>query len=288
MQFGGRLTIYIVKMCNHSKVRTAQRSPWGTWAAACLLSFSLVAPGFAQLSIPSFGSASGSAAQVVSTKGQVSTFRDGFALALKVGDQVAPRQEVASGPDGHAIFSLPDGSSFELFANSRATFRASSGGVTDLLDLWIGRVKVHIQKIGGRPNPNRVITPTAVISVRGTIFDVTVEEEDVTLVLVEEGQVAVQHALMPYGDPKLLNPGDYLRVYKNDPLVKNRIDKGALGQRIFNALMDAFLYRPRVSGPGGSPLPGGGAPGGGTGPSLPGDTGGGPTPPPPPPPPPPM
>ncbi len=287
MQFGGRLTIYIVKMCNHSNHRTAQRTPWGTVAAACLLSFALAQSGFAQLSMPQFGSASGTAAQVVSTKGQVSTFRDGFPLALKVGDSLAPRQEVASGPDGHAIFSLPDGSSFELFANSRATFRASSGGVTDLLDLWIGRVKVHIQKIGGRPNPNRVTTPTAVISVRGTIFDVTVEEEDVTLVLVEEGQVAVQHALMPYGDPKLLNPGDYLRVYKNDPLVKNRLDKGALGQRIFNALMDAFLYRPRgVQGPSGPG--GGGIPGGGPGPSLPGDTGGGPTPPPPPPPPPPI
>ncbi|MBY0506309.1 MAG: FecR family protein [Bryobacteraceae bacterium] len=232
-----------------------------------------------------FGS-QGSAAQVVSVTGQVGTFRDGFPWALKVGDSLSPRQEVSSGPDGHAIFSLPDGSTWELFANSRATFRASTGGVTDLLDLWIGRVKVHIQKLGGRPNPNRVTTPTAVISVRGTIFDVTVEEEDVTLVLVEEGQVAVQHALLPYGEPRLLNPGDYLRVYKNDPLVKNRFDKGAIGQRVFNALMDMFLYRPRgVPGAGGSPLPGGGPTGG---PSLPGDSGGGPTPPPPPPPPPPM
>jgi hypothetical protein len=281
-------------MCNYSTDRTAKRTRLGTIAAACLLLLGLVHTGFAQPLTPNFGPASGaSAAQVVSITGQVGTFKDGFPWALKVGDTVAPRQEVSSGPDGHAIFSLPDGSTFELFANSRATFRASSGGITDLLDLWIGRVKVHIQKIGGRPNPNRVTTPTAVISVRGTIFDVTVEEEDVTLVLVEEGQVAVQHALLPYGEARLLNAGDYLRVYKNDPLVKNRLDKGALGQRVFNALMDMFLYRPRgIPGPtgGGAPLPGGGgttpAPGGGTG-GLPGDTGGGPAPPPPPPPPPP-
>jgi len=254
----------------------------GTFALACLLISNFSGTGTAQ----SFGS--GTAAQVVSTTGQVGTFRDGFPWALKVGDSLSPRQEVSSGPDGHAIFALPDGSTFELFANSRATFRASTGGVTDLLDLWIGRVKVHIQKLGGRPNPNRVTTPTAVISVRGTIFDVTVEEEDVTLVLVEEGQVAVQHALLPVGDPRLLNAGDYLRVYKNDPLVKNRFDKGAVGQRVFNALMDMFLYRPRgIQGPTGSPLPGGGGiPGGGPS-SLPGDTGGGPVPPPPPPPPPP-
>lgn len=258
-----------------------KRTRLGTLVAACLL---LASTGSAQL-LPSFGSA----ATVVETTGQVATFRDGRPWALSVGDTLAPRQEVSSGPDGHAIFSLPDGSTFELFANSRATFRASTGGVTDLLDLWIGRVKVHIQKLGGRPNPNRVTTPTAVISVRGTIFDVTVEEEDVTLVLVEEGQVAVQHAILPYGEPRLLNPGDYLRVYKNDPLVKNRLDKGAIGQRVFNALMDMFLYRPRgIQGPAGSPLPGGGPSGvPGTGGGLPGDTGGGPAPPPPPPPPPP-
>ena len=266
-------------MCNYSTDRTPKRTRWGTLAMACLLIFGLAETSSAQF-LPSFGSAS--AAQVLSTTGQVGTFRDGFPWALQVGDSLNPRQEVTSGPDGHAIFSLPDGSTFELFANSRATFRASTGGVTDLLDLWIGRVKVHIQKLGGRPNPNRVTTPTAVISVRGTVFDVTVEEEDVTLVLVEEGQVAVQHALLPNGEPRLLNAGDYLRVYKNEPLVRNRFDKGAIGQRVFNALMDMFLYRPR----GGVNVPGGGPSGGGpsTGPSLPGDTGGGPVPPPPPPP----
>ena len=272
-------------MCNHSTDRTTKRTRLGTVAMACLL-IGFLMTGLASTSTAQpFGA--GTAAQVVSTAGQVGTFRDGFPWALKVGDTVSPRQEVTSGPDGHAIFALPDGSTFELFANSRATFRASTGGVTDLLDLWIGRVKVHIQKLGGRPNPNRVTTPTAVISVRGTIFDVTVEEEDVTLVLVEEGQVAVQHALLPVGEPRLLNAGDYLRIYKNDPLVKNRFDKGDIGQRVFNALLDMFLYRPRgIQGPAGSPLPGGGGiPGGG--PSLPGDTGGGPVPPPPPPPPPP-
>ena len=57
-----------------------------------------------------------------------------------------------------------------------------------------GRVKVHIQKLGGQPNNNRVTTPTAVISVRGTIFDVSVEDGESTLVAVEEGLVEVRHA----------------------------------------------------------------------------------------------
>jgi hypothetical protein len=226
----------------------------------------------------------GTPARIVKMTGQVNVYREGTPWALKVGDAVLPTQEVQSGPDGYAVFELPDGSTFEVFPNSRATFRNTGGGWSDLLELWIGRVKVHIQKLGGRPNPNRVTTPTAVISVRGTIFDVTVEEPDETLVLVEEGQVAVQHALMPYGAPKLLNPGDYVRVYKNEPLARNRYEKGDVIQRVFNALAQAMQAgrTGRVPNVGGSP--------GGGGRPLPGDSGGGgdvPPPPVPPPPPPP-
>jgi ferric-dicitrate binding protein FerR (iron transport regulator) len=228
--------------------------------------------------------AQGTPAKIRSLTGQVSVYRDGAPWALKAGDGVLPAQEVQSGPDGHAIFELADGSTFELFPNSRATFRNTAGTWSDLLELWIGRVKVHIQRVGGRPNPNRVTTPTAVISVRGTIFDITVEEPDETLVLVEEGQVAVQHAIMPYGAPRLLNAGDYLRVYKNEPLVRNRYEKGDVIQRVFNALAQAVQAgRTRV------PTVGGGTGGAGGSRPLPGDSGGGgdvPPPPPPPPPPP--
>ena len=240
--------------------------------AACFVPGQSVFPG-----VP----AQGTPARILSLTGQVSIYRDGNPWALKLGDSVAPTQEVQSGPDGHAVFSLADGTTFELFPNSRATFRNTSGTWSDLLELWIGRVKVHVQRVGGRPNPNRVTTPTAVISVRGTIFDITVEEPDETLVLVEEGQVAVQHALLPYGAPKLLNAGDYLRVYKNEPLVRNRYEKGDVIQRVFNALAQAVQAgRSRVPAIGGAP---------GAGRPLPGDSGGGggvPPPPPPPPPPP--
>lgn len=235
-----------------------------------------------------FGASPG-AARVISLTGNVTIFKDGYPWAVVPNQWIQPRQEVATGADGHAIFQLADGSTFELFPNSRATFRANAGGLTELLDLWMGRVRVHIQKLNGKPNPNRVLTPTAVISVRGTVFDVTVEEEDVTLVLVEEGQVAVQHVSMPYTEPKLLNAGDYVRVYKNMPLAGRRLDRGMLWQRVLSAFTDTLLYRtPRTptTGPGGVPAP---APPPTAPPvGLPGDVeGGGPGVPPPPPPPPP-
>jgi hypothetical protein len=50
--------------------------------------------------------------------------------------------------------------------------------------------------MGGRPNPYKVNTPTAVIAVRGTIFDVFVSEKE-TRVLVYEGEVAVSNQASP-------------------------------------------------------------------------------------------
>ena len=238
------------------------------------------------------------AAKVVALTGQVFQLRDSGRWALQVGDVVEMRQMILTGPDGFAVFQISDGSTFEAYPNSRVTFRNNPGDWKDLVDVWLGRVKLNIQKWGGAPNHNRVRTPTAVISVRGTVFHVDVEDEDATtLVMVEEGQVAVQHALLPRGEPKLLNPGDWLRVFKNQPLALKSIDKGAILNHAFRAVADALytvVYRnPRfptasggripTSGPGGSP--GSSAP-------LPGDTSAPPPPPPPgdpgaPPPPPP-
>ncbi len=230
----------------------------------------------------------GNAARVVSATGQVSVLRDAYPWALQVNDVVRPQQVIVTGPDGMTVLALSDGSTFEVFPNSRVSFRNNPGNWRDLLDLWIGRVKVHIQTWGGQPNPNRVFTPTAVISVRGTVFDVVVEDEDeTTLVSVEEGQVAVRHRLFAGGVLKVLNAGDFLRVFKSQPLSDRSLNRGAVVERGVRAMLDAFysvlLRNPRTSLPGGLPggLPGASIPGVG-GPTLPGDTGATPPPPPPP------
>jgi hypothetical protein len=189
---------------------------------------------------------------------------------------------IVTGADGFAIFQVSDGSTFEVYPNSRVVFRANPSNIKDLLDLMLGRVKVHIQKLGGQPNHNRVTTPTAVISVRGTVFDVTVEDQESTVVAVEEGLVEVRHALL-VSTPKLVNPGETLRVNRNEPLAQRTSPvRDATIQQGLRAAAEA-LYRIiyRAPSAGGTPVPGGGA-GGGTG-GQPGDTDSG-TPPPPPPP----
>lgn len=224
------------------------------------------------------------AATVISLSGQVSVLHDNYPQVLNLGLKIQPLQIVVTGPDGYAKFQVSDGSTFEVFPNSRATFRGNPPNWKDLLDVFIGRVKIHIEKFGGLPNHNRVSTPTAVISVRGTIFDVVVEDDEATtFVSVDEGEVAVEHKLLPSG-VRILHPGESVRVFKYQQLAK-QVDKGSVAQGALRAAAQALyelIYR--------TPRAGGGTPAGG-GQPLPGDRGGnqggGNAPPPPPPPPPP-
>jgi hypothetical protein len=196
-------------------------------------------PNLPQLPGAQLTSGSGEA-KLVSFTGQISVLRDNNTWALNLGDLVEPQQVIVTGPDGYGVFKVSDGSTFEVFPKSRVVFRQNRGDWRDLLEVWLGKVRVQIEHPGGLPNNNRVRTPSAVISVRGTIFDVEVEDEDgTTLVLDEEGQVEVRH-LLKIGDAKILNPNEYVRVYKNEPIAKKLIDKGSTLQRAAKAASDAF------------------------------------------------
>jgi hypothetical protein len=227
--------------------------------------------------LPSYPEA---AATVISQTGQVSVLRDNEPWALSIGDSVQSRQVIVTGPDGFAKFQVSDGSTFDVYPNSTVVFRKNPPNWRDLLDMLAGKVRIHIEKLGGQPNNNRIMTPTAVISVRGTTFDVSVNDEEATLVEVEEGIVDVRHALKP-GDSKTLNAGESLHIYRDQPLAQNLIDKGALVQRILHSLAEAaFMITNPMHG---TSIPGLGGKGGGLG----GGSGqGGKVPPPPAPPPP--
>ena len=203
-----------------------------------------------------------------------------------MGDLVQPEQVIVTGADGYGVFQVADGSKFEVFPKSHVVFRANSGDWKDLLELWLGKVRVQIEHPGGLPNNNKVRTPSAVISVRGTIFDVEVEDEEATtLVLDEEGQVEVRHLLV-VGEPKVLGPGEWVRVFRNEPLARQAIDKGSLLQRAARTASDAFYQaalNAQRGGVGGAHVP---TTTGSAGGGAVGDKNNGQTPPPAPPPPP--
>lgn len=222
------------------------------------------------------------AAKVVSLTGQVSILKDFQPWALSVGDSIQVTQRVVTGADGHALLQVSDGSTIEVYPNSTFVFRENPGNWRDLLNVVLGKVRVHIEHLGTTPNPNRVTTPVAVISVRGTTFDVTVNDDDeTTTVEVEDGTVEVRHNLLG-GNTAVVNAGEVFRVYRNEPIAQG-LDKGNAARQALRIVVNVIAIVGRSSGPGKITLPGGG----GTG-SV-GDTGGKtpPVAPPPPPPPPP-
>ena len=224
------------------------------------------------------------AAKVITQSGQVSVFKDAQPWAVSVGDSVQVKDLILTGEDGHAILQVSDGSTFEVFPNSRVVFRKNPPNWKDFIDVLVGRVRVHIEHFGNTPNPNRVLTPTAVISVRGTTFDITVDDDsEATLVEVEEGVVDVQHALLPRGEARVLNTGESLRVYRDEPIAHN-IDKGSIARQVLRSMVDAMItIATRSSGSSNGGITGGSIPG--LGGSV-GDTQKTPAPAPPPPPPP--
>jgi hypothetical protein len=197
------------------------------------------------------------AAKVVVMSGQVTVLRGNGTWALNEGDLIQPQQTIRTGPDGTAVFRVEDGSTFDVYPNSQVIFRASRGDWSALVDLYLGRIKVKIEHLGGVPNHNTVRTPTAVIAVRGTVFDVDVSDTDeTTQVLCEEGRVEVFHLTQPGSNSRVLNPGESVTVFKNQPLAKRSVDHGAVMQKVFRAASDAvnqiLLNRATGGTPGGS------------------------------------
>ncbi len=178
-------------------------------------------------------------AKVEQLMGQVSLMRDGHVdIPLYVGNSVAAQRIIVTGPNSYAKFLLEDNSTFEVYENSTVTFKEDWPAWSHLLNVIMGRVKVIIDHSKG-PNNNSVTTPTAVISVRGTVFDVVVEDADgTTLVSCDDGLVQVRNVTAPGAEP-LLHPGESYRVFRGQGIMGRQINKDPLVQKALNAVRDA-------------------------------------------------
>jgi len=161
------------------------------------------------------------AAQVVLLNGRVSLERAGELWVLETGNTVRGGQVVVTGPDGYAQLQLFDHSILEVFPNSRLVFRANRFNLRELLELFLGKVRLQIQHLTDGDSPYRVTTPTAVISIRGTVLDVDVGPGQETVVQVETGSVGVRHRLMP-GREVVVESGQSIQVLPGVPLAAVR------------------------------------------------------------------
>lgn len=161
--------------------------------AALILIMVAARGGDAQTPPPSPGSG-----RIVSLTGELSVRRGAMpAQSLQLHGLVQAGDELTTGSNAEAVIQTSDGSTVRIFPDSRVIFSEGSSGIQGFLHLFLGSIKVHIEKLSGRPNPHTLTTPTAIIAVRGTTFSVFVDETDATLVAVDEGVVAVSNVRLP-------------------------------------------------------------------------------------------
>ncbi|MGH9838286.1 MAG: FecR family protein [Blastocatellia bacterium] len=141
-------------------------------------------------------------AKVLASEGEVEIHRDSSGkmrirdVAFKVDDELRPGDTIVTGKSGRLVLGLSDGSQAVIAPKTTVVIQNLSRSPRTLFQIFKGKTRIQIEKLGGQPNPYRVNTPTAVIAVRGTIFDVLVEE-DQTQVFVHEGEVAVANLASP-------------------------------------------------------------------------------------------
>lgn len=124
------------------------------------------------------------------------------------GDILLPGQEIDTRSGGELVIELSDGSLVIVRPGSRVLLKdfRTIRSVRELFEVLLGRVRVKINHLGGRPNPYRMNSPTASIAVRGTEFSVAVAASGTTRVFVYEGVVEVSSLAVP-GKTVLVHPG---------------------------------------------------------------------------------
>jgi hypothetical protein len=158
-----------------------------------------------------------------------------YASVSASSQEVQVGDEIRTGPGGTVMLELPDGSYMVVAENTTLTIQQyGNSSLNNFINLMLGKVRFYIQKFGGKPNPYQVGTPTALIAVRGTTFEVNVDDASFTEVRVFEGRVAVESVGLPDrevilepGRKTLVRPGEYplMPVNNDEVLLRNRVLK---------------------------------------------------------------
>jgi ferric-dicitrate binding protein FerR (iron transport regulator) len=159
------------------------------------------------VALPMWAAPGGVQGQVAAVKGQVSLVRgQASPVLLHKHDTVEAGDEILTDHKSSATIRMPDGSTVRIYPDSHVVLRTETGNWKEFLNVFLGNVRVQIEKLSGRPNPKSMTTPTAIIAVRGTIFSVSVDQTGDTQVGVGEGLVSVASLLQPQNEV-LLKPG---------------------------------------------------------------------------------
>ena len=126
--------------------------------------------------------------------------------------QVLPEGTLLDTGDGRLMLVLrADESEILVQPHTRLVVREPASGNWNALEVLLGRVRAYIRKRTGGAPPFQMGTPSAVIAVRGTRFDVEVNGGGVTEVDVFDGLVEVAAPTI-VGSSVLVSPGFSTRV----------------------------------------------------------------------------
>jgi len=126
------------------------------------------------------------------------------------GEQLPPGTILDTGT-GRLLLRLSDGSEVMVRAHTRLQVQQPSLTDPSYFQLLLGRIRALVSKRTGGAVPFELGTPSAVIAVRGTQFEVEVNSRNVTEVDVVDGLVEV-YGRNAAGGSVLLEPGFSTRV----------------------------------------------------------------------------
>ncbi len=126
------------------------------------------------------------------------------------GEQLPPGTILDTG-SGRLLLRLSDGSEVMVRAHTRLQGQQPSLTDPSYFQLLLGRIRALVNKRTGGAVPFELGTPSAVIAVRGTQFEVEVNSRNVTEVDVVDGLVEV-YGRNAAGGSVLLEPGFSTRV----------------------------------------------------------------------------
>jgi hypothetical protein len=144
-------------------------------------------------------------------KGKVSIQLPAQAFSAPVRGETLPPDTTVSTDEGRLLLKLSDGSDVLVRAHTKLLLKQPEASGWKYFQLLMGRVRTQIQKrMGGSP-AFQIGTPSAVISVRGTKFDVEVDRRGFTEVDVDEGVVELE-AVTGRGQSVMITAGFSSRV----------------------------------------------------------------------------
>ena len=145
-------------------------------------------------------------------KGEVHVQLPATNFAAPKRGQVLPAGTVLETGNGRLVLVLrADESEILVQPHTRLVVSEPAPGNWNAVQVLLGRIHAYIRKRTGGAPPFQMGTPSAVIAVRGTRFDVEVNEHGVSEVDVFDGLVEVASATVP-GASVLVSPGFSTRV----------------------------------------------------------------------------